>query len=270
MQVYKALTIAGSDSGGGAGIQADLKTFAALGVYGCSVITAVTAQNTRQVTGIHDLPPEMVQRQIEAVLTDIRPHAVKIGMLSNSSIVQAVAESLRGHPSVPLVLDPVMVSKSGDALLAGEATRAVREKLLPLATLLTPNIPEAEVLVGGILQTEEDFVNACKSLRAMGSRIVVLKGGHRPLTGKDALEVVDLYFDGEEIRKIRGPFVNTPHTHGTGCTFASAITAGLAKGFDPYTAVLQAREYLTGALQMAFPVGEGKSPVHHFFRWWLP
>jgi hydroxymethylpyrimidine/phosphomethylpyrimidine kinase len=268
MQVIKALTIAGSDSSGGAGIQADLKTFAAFGVYGCSVITAVTAQNTCQVTGIHNVPPEMVRKQIEAVLSDIKPHAIKIGMLSNPRNIRVVAKSLRTFGPVPIVLDPVMVAKSGDILLVKDAIGVLRQELIPLATVITPNIPEAEVLVGKPLETEQDFIDAAKVMREWGAQVVVLKGGHRPPAINGGSEVVDLYFDGKKARVIRGPYVNTPHTHGTGCTFASAITAGLAIGLDPFPAVTQAREYLTQALKSAFPVGQGKGPVHHFYRWW--
>lgn len=268
MQVFKALTVAGSDSGGGAGIQADLKTFAAFGVYGCSVITAVTAQNTCQVTGIHNVPPEVVRKQIEAVLSDIKPHAIKIGMLSNSRNIRVVAKSLRTYGPVPIVLDPVMVAKSGDILLAQDAVGVLRQELIPLATVITPNIPEAGVLVGKPLENDRDFVEVSKIIRGWGAQIVVLKGGHRPSVSDGGSWVVDLYFDGKKVRMIRGPFVNTPHTHGTGCTFSSAIAAGLAKGLDPFLAVTQAREYLTQALQAALPVGQGKGPVHHFFRWW--
>ncbi len=268
MRIIKALTIAGSDSGGGAGIQADLKTFAAFGVYGCSVITAITAQNTCQVTGILDVPPEMVEKQIIAVLSDIRPQAIKIGMLSNSRITRAVAGLLRTYESVPVVLDPVMFAKSGDALLATEAIAALRQDLIPLSTVITPNIPEAEVLVGKALQRDADLIEACKTIRNLGAHVVVLKGGHRPVETGRGSQVVDLFYDGTEIRTIEGPLVSTPHTHGTGCTYSSAIAAGLAKGCDPLLAVSQAREFLTGALQASFPVGQGKGPVHHFFRWW--
>ena len=268
MPIIKVLTIAGSDSGGGAGIQADLKTFAAFGVYGCSVITAITAQNTCRVTAILDLPTEIVEKQITAVLFDIRPQAIKIGMLSNSRIIREVAGLLRDYESVPIVLDPVMVAKSGDTLLAAEAIAALRQELIPLSTVITPNIPEAEVLVGKSLQGDADLVEACKIIRGFGARVVVLKGGHRPVATDRDSQVVDLFYDGTEIRTIEGPLVSTPHTHGTGCTFASAIAAGLAKGSQPFTAVSQAREYLTGALKASFPVGRGKGPVHHFFQWW--
>ena len=269
MHIAKALTIAGSDSGGGAGIQADLKTFAALGVYGSSVITAITAQNTQQVTGIHALPPPMVARQIEAVLTDIGSDAIKTGMLGNAEIIQAVAETLRGYSGIPLVVDPVMVAKSGASLLAPEAVKTLREQLIPLAKIVTPNIPEAEVLVGKHLQSEADFIWAARAIFDMGAKMVVLKGGHQPERKRTTpAQVVDLFYDGKQARSVEGPFIDTPHTHGTGCTFASAITAGLAKGLEPYLAVLKARQYLTGALQHAFPVGQGKSPVHHFHSWW--
>jgi hydroxymethylpyrimidine/phosphomethylpyrimidine kinase len=266
--IPKALTIAGSDSGGGAGIQADLKTFAALGVYGCSVITAVTAQNTEQVTGIFDLSPEAVQKQMEAVLSDISPQAIKTGMLSNAGIIQAIRQTLHSYPPVPLVVDPVMVAKSGDTLLNSEAVQALCDYLLPIATVLTPNLPEAEVLTGKRIQSEIDCVKACEAIFRLGPKIVVLKGGHRPRQGQEGQQVVDLFYDGQTIRRVEGPFIDTPHTHGTGCTLASAITAGLAKGLSPFDAVMQAREYLTETLRHAYAVGRGKSPVHHFYRWW--
>ncbi len=270
MNIPKALTIAGSDSGGGAGIQADLKTFAAFEVYGASVITAVTAQNTTGVAAIYAVSPELVSRQIEAVLTDIGADAIKTGMLANTQIIEAVASGLRRYRQVPLVVDPVMVAKSGDALLAPEAVCALREKLLPLAKVVTPNLSEAEVLVGRTLQSEEDSIWAVKKIQSLGTQIVILKGGHRaPLHREGSSpQLVDLFFDGREIRAIEAPLINTPHTHGTGCTFASAIAAGLAKGLDPFQASLEARHYLTGALRRAYAIGAGKSPVHHFHRWW--
>ena len=274
MKIVKALTIAGSDSGGGAGIQADLKTFAAFGVYGSSVITAVTAQNTQHVKGIHIIPPEIVEKQIEAVLSDIGSDAIKIGMLANAGIIQVVVSSLRRHSKMPVVVDTVMVAKSGDVLLERGAVRAMREQLLPLAEMVTPNIPEAEVLLGRSLRSEEDYVLAAKAIFDLGARTVLLKGGHRPRTQKTILgpktdsPVVDLFYDGKDIRHIEGPFIDTPHTHGTGCTLSSAVAAGLAKGLEPFPAALRAREYLTGALRNAFPVGRGKGPVHHFHTWW--
>ena len=272
MSIPKALTIAGSDSGGGAGIQADLKTFAAFGVYGCSVITAITAQNTLQVTGVEPVSPDMVRKQLEAVLADIRPDVVKTGMLANADIIRAVASSLSATRRIPLVADPVMLSKSGDALLAQDAAVTLRELLFPLADLITPNIPEAEVLTGKTFCRDEDFQEAARQLHSMGARAVLLKGGHRPRPQVEAdlgrNEVVDLFFDGQEFHSIRGPWVDTPHTHGTGCTLASAIAAGLAQGLDLHPAILQARIYLTKALEAGFVVGQGISPVHHFHHWW--
>ena len=272
MPISKALTIAGSDSGGGAGIQADLKTFAAFGVYGCSVITAITAQNTLQVTGIESVSPDMVRKQLEAVLSDIRPDVVKTGMLANADVIRAVASSLSAARRIPLVVDPVMVSKSGDALLDQDSVVTLRELLFPLADLITPNIPEAEVLTGKALCSDEDFQEAARLVHSMGARAVLLKGGHRPRPQIDAdlglNEVIDLLYDGREFQSIPGPWVNTPHTHGTGCTLASAIAAGLAQGLELHPAILQARTYLTKALQAGFVVGQGISPVHHFHQWW--
>jgi len=272
MSIPKALTIAGSDSGGGAGIQADLKTFAAFGVYGCSVITAITAQNTRRVTGIEPVSPDMVRKQLDEVLSDIQPAAVKTGMLANADIIRVVASSLSAARRIPLVVDPVMLSKSGDALLDQEAPATLKELLFPLADLITPNIPEAEALTGKRLKTADDFEQAARQLCGMGARAVLLKGGHRPRLkdGSDlgSNEVVDLLYDGRRFHFIRGPWVNSPHTHGTGCTLASAIAAGLAQGLELHPAILQARTYLTKALEAGFVVGQGISPVHHFHQWW--
>jgi len=209
-RVPKALTIAGSDSGGGAGIQADLKTFAALGVYGASVLTAITAQNTRGVTAIYEIPPDVVAAQIRAVLDDIGADAVKTGMLSSSAIIGAVAGELRRHGVERLVVDPVMVAKSGDHLLRPEAVHALREELLPLAYVVTPNLPEAEVLAGAPLQDEAAIRDAARRIQGMGARHVVIKGGHR--SGPP----VDLLFDGRDFREFSAPRVETPHTHGTG------------------------------------------------------
>jgi hydroxymethylpyrimidine/phosphomethylpyrimidine kinase len=272
MSIPKALTIAGSDSGGGAGIQADLKTFAALGVYGCSVITAITAQNTWQVTGIEAVSPEMVRKQLEAVLSDIKPDAIKTGMLASAAIVRTVAETLRRFPKAPLVVDPVMVAKSGEVLLARDAVHALRDQLIPSADVVTPNIPETEVLIGKKLEEKEEaHLEAARIILAMGAKAVVLKGGHRPhhvSKGLRVSQVVDLLCDSHSVYSITGPWVNTPHTHGTGCTLASAIAAGLAVGLDLYPAVVQARKYLTEALESAFSVGQGKGPVHHFHLLW--
>jgi len=270
MSVHKALTIAGSDSGAGAGIQADLKTFAALGVYGSSAITAITAQNTQQVSAIHIVPASIVAEQIKAVLADIGADAVKTGMLANADVISTVVATLQQFPRAPLVVDPVMVAKSGDALLAQDAVQTLRESLLPLAEIVTPNVPEAEVLVGSKLESSSDFIQAAQAIHEMGAQNVVIKGGHRPPNQSKSGDplIVDLFYDGRQVQEIEGPFIDTPHTHGTGCTFASAITAGLARGLSPLSAVVEARKYLTEALRGAFPVGRGKSPVHHFHQWW--
>lgn len=210
MQVAKAMTIAGSDSGGGAGIQADLKAFAAFGVYGTSALTAITAQNTLGVTAVHEIPPDIVAAQIDAIMRDIGADAVKTGMLASSAIIDAVADRLAAHGVTRLVVDPVMVAKSGDRLLRPEALRALRERLIPMAEVLTPNIPEAEVLVGRKLEREEEIRRAAREIHALGARHVVMKGGHREG------EAVDLLFDGREFREYRSERVPTPHTHGTG------------------------------------------------------
>ena len=260
--VKTAMTIAGSDSGGGAGIQADLKTFSALGVYGTSAITAITAQNTQGVTRVLELPPDLVAAQIDAIVSDIGADAVKTGMLANSAIIEVVADRVRQHGLTNLVVDPVMVAKSGDHLLREEAVAALRELLLPLALVVTPNIPEAEVLVGRKLEGPDDLRRAAEEIGALGARHVVLKGGHRDGPA------VDLYYDGRSFHEFAVPRVDTSSTHGTGCTFASAIAAGLAKGSTVREAVAMAKAYITKALQSAYPVGHGHGPVHHFFRFW--
>ncbi len=259
----KALTIAGSDSGGGAGIQADLKTFAALGVYGSSVITAITAQNTVAVTAVHEVPVAIVAAQLDAVLGDIGADAAKTGMLSSAPIVAAVAAAVRRHGLTRLVVDPVMIAKSGDRLLREDAVAALRAELLPLALVVTPNIPEAETLAGMAIVTDEDRREAARRIAAFGPRYVVIKGGH------GAGDPIDLLYDGAAFIAIgSGPRIDTPNTHGTGCTFAAAITAGLARGDDVEVAVRQAKEYLTAALRASYSVGAGHSPVHHFHAWW--
>ncbi|MFN8005935.1 MAG: bifunctional hydroxymethylpyrimidine kinase/phosphomethylpyrimidine kinase [Terriglobia bacterium] len=267
----KALTIAGSDSSGGAGIQADLKTFAAFGVYGCSVITAITAQNTKGVTAVHALPPGIVQEQLEAVLSDIEPDVIKLGMLANASIIHAISQVLRRYPKKPLILDPVMSAKSGDCLLEPEALRSLQNELFPLATLVTPNIPEAEILIEQTIASEEDMAEAARRIFKLGVHAVLVKGGHvgqfQEPAGAKRDEIVDVYWDGKAIHKISGPRIDTPHTHGTGCTLSSAIAAGLAFGHPLLAAIQQARQYLTGALQNAYAVGSGKSPVDHFHQW---
>lgn len=262
--MYRALTIAGSDSGGGAGIQADLKTFAALGVYGTSVLTSITAQNTVGVQGIYDLPPEFVVLQIDSVLTDIGAHAVKTGMLSNAKIIAMVAEKLRRYQVENLVIDPVMIAKSGDPLLREEAHVTLVHDLFPLAKVVTPNLHEARVLSRLPISSLEEMKEAAKAIHRLGPQNVVVKGGH--LEG----ESVDLLYDGRQFLEFPGPRLETKNDHGTGCTFASAIAAGLAKGHDVPTAVRTAKEYITQALQGAigWELGEGHGPVHHFFALW--
>ncbi|HET9475923.1 MAG TPA: bifunctional hydroxymethylpyrimidine kinase/phosphomethylpyrimidine kinase [Dehalococcoidia bacterium] len=260
--MHSVLTIAGSDSSGGAGIQADLKTFAAHGVYGMSAITALTAQNTQAVTGVFDTPPEFVGQQIDTVIADIRPDAIKTGMLSSAAIIAVVAEKIRQHAFRNVVVDPVMVSKSGARLLREDAVEALRLQLLPLADVLTPNIPEAEDLLGRTLSTDDDVRQAAREIQAIGPRAVVLKGGHR-----EGNVVTDLLFDGEQFHAYSGARVQTMSTHGTGCTFASAIAAQLALGSALPQAVRLARGYVQGALEHALPVGHGHGPVNHFWRW---
>lgn len=260
----RALTIAGSDSGGGAGIQADLKTFAALGVYGMSVLTSITAQNTVGVQGIYDLPPEFVGLQIDSVLTDIGADAVKTGMLSNTKIIALVAEKLRRHQVENLVIDPVMIAKSGDPLLREEAHVTLIHDLFPLAKVVTPNLHEAKVLSRLPISSLEEMREAAKAIHRLGPQNVVVKGGH--LRG----ESVDLLYDGHQFLEFPGPRLETKNDHGTGCTFASAIAAGLAKGHDLPNAVRAAKEYITQALQGAIDwhLGQGHGPVHHFFALW--
>ena len=258
------MTIAGSDSGGGAGIQADLKTFAALGVYGTSALTAITAQNTQGVYGVVELPPGMVAQQIDAIVKDIGADAVKTGMLANAAIIEVVAAKVREHSLPNLVVDPVMMAKSGDPLLHQDAVVVLRDVLIPLATVVTPNLPEAEVLVGRKLAGDEDVREAARQIVAKGCRAVVMKGGHRT----DTDQVVDILYDGQQFREFAGPRIETANTHGTGCTFASAIAAGLAKGQTIAEAVGAAKEYLTEALRHAYPIGHGRGPVHHFYRFW--
>jgi len=255
-----AMTIAGSDSGGGAGIQADLKTFAALGVYGTSALTAVTAQNTLGVTAVLELPPELVAAQIDAIISDIGADAVKTGMLANSRIIRVVADKVKEHSLLNLVVDPVMVAKGGDRLLQEEAVATMRGLLIPLATVVTPNLPEAAVLVGRRVESLEDARQAARDIVAMGAKSAVVKGGH--LEG----DAVDVFYDGRRFREFSAARIPTSSTHGTGCTFASAIAAGLAKGMGTEEAVAQAKEYVTLAIRNAFPLGGGHGPLNHFYK----
>ena len=255
----RALTIAGSDSGGGAGIQADLKTFMAFGVYGMSAITALTAQNTVGVQGIFDVSPEFVRDQIRSVVTDIGTDAAKTGMLSNAGIVKAVAEAVREFRIPNLVVDPVMIAKSGAPLLAPEARKALGEELLPLATVITPNVFEAEAILGSRIADLEDLKEAARELKMIGCRWVVLKGGQLDIES----QAVDVLFDGRELVLFRSPRSESMCTHGSGCTFASAITAGLARGLTPPAAVKRAKEYVTEAIRKGFSMGSGHGPTNH-------
>ena len=258
--VAKAMTVAGSDSGGGAGIQADLKTFAALDVYGSSVIVAITAQNTLGVRAVQEIAPEVIAAQIDAVLEDIGADAVKTGMLASVPIITTVAEGFRRHGVSQLVIDPVMVAKSGDHLLAREAVSALRAELLPMALVVTPNIPEAEALTGVTIASDEDMREAARRLAGDGPRWVIVKGGHRQGDANDLL------FDGRDFTVLPGERIDTANTHGTGCTFAAAITAGLAHGLSVPEAAAAAKDYLANALRHSYPVGAGHSPVNHFWR----
>src|SRR5215831_11487889 len=248
MKIRKALTIAGSDSGAGAGIQADLKTFAALGVYGASVLTAITAQNTVGVTKIVDLESAMVSAQIDAVMQDIGTNALKTGMLFNASIINTVAAKIKQYRLSNLVVDPVMVATSGDLLLKKNAVAALRNRLLPLTALE--------------LNRSAAIEEAARRIVALGARSVVIKGGHRrgPAT--------DLFYDGKHFRELRAPRIRTRHTHGTGCTFSAAITAYLAKGRNIESAVMLAKKFITEAIRQSFAIGAGHSPVHHFYHFW--
>lgn len=254
----KALTVAGSDSGGGAGIQADLKTFAAFGVYGTSVITAVTAQNTLGVQGVQSLDPDFVGRQMDSILSDIDVKGVKTGMLANEGIVEIVAAKLKEYGVENLVVDPVMAAKSGDLLLDLKACRVLKEKLFPLAVAVTPNIDEARILAGCHIRSRTDVEKAARKIHAMGPRYVIIKGGH--LEG----DPVDVLYDGSEFVDFPGKRIRTGNTHGTGCTFSAALAAALALGKSMREAALLAKEYITQAIEFSFAVGRGYGPVHHF------
>ncbi|MGA7456238.1 MAG: bifunctional hydroxymethylpyrimidine kinase/phosphomethylpyrimidine kinase [Methyloceanibacter sp.] len=261
-----ALTIAGSDSAGGAGIQADLKTFAALGVHGASAITALTAQNTQGVEAVLVVPPDFVARQIEVVARDLDVGAVKIGMLATSEVIDAVAGALEALPGVPVVLDPVMVAASGDVLLDEDAIETLRTVLLPRAIVITPNLPEAAQLLGVPQANDEDEMRAqARDLKRLGAQAVLIKGGH----AKGA-NSVDLLLDGEGEMRLEAPRVPTKHDHGTGCTLSSAIAAELAKGASLRGAAAAAKAYVTAAIGAAneLEIGKGRGPVHHFHAWW--
>ncbi|WP_285716661.1 bifunctional hydroxymethylpyrimidine kinase/phosphomethylpyrimidine kinase [Pelosinus sp. IPA-1] len=256
----KVLTIAGSDSSGGAGIQADLKAFCAHGVFGMSVITAVTAQNTQGVFAVQDIDVTVIEKQIEAIFDDISVSAVKIGMVSRIETIRAVANGLKKFNAQNVVVDPVMISKSGYYLLQPDAMEALVSCLLPLATVLTPNIPEAEEISGRKIHSLKDMEEAAKAIHLLGPKYVLLKGGHRE---EDA---VDVLFDGEIFHHFGSLRIATPNTHGTGCTLSAAIAANLAKGYLPQEAVARAKEYIHTAIEHSFSIGKGVGPVHHFYN----
>jgi hydroxymethylpyrimidine/phosphomethylpyrimidine kinase len=261
-----ALTIAGSDSSGGAGIQADLKTFAALGVYGASVITALTAQNTQGVSGIHQVPAEFVTAQIDAVFSDLAVGAVKIGMVAHPPVIDAIVAGLARWSPKHVVLDPVMVATSGDRLLAAEAVEALRTKLIPLASVITPNLPEAAALLDeGVAADEAAVESQGMRLLALGCKVVLIKGGH----GQSA-ESIDYLIDSTGVTALAAPRVATKNTHGTGCSLSSAVAAGLAKDEDMETAVRNAKAWVSAAIAAAdrFSVGHGHGPIHHFHKFY--
>ncbi|RVH14563.1 bifunctional hydroxymethylpyrimidine kinase/phosphomethylpyrimidine kinase [Sinorhizobium meliloti] len=260
-----ALSIAGSDSGGGAGIQADLKTFSALGVYGASVITAITAQNTRGVTAVEDVSAEIVSAQMDAVFSDLDVKAVKIGMVSRRETIAAIADGLRRFGKLAVV-DPVMVATSGDALLRPDAVAALIEELLPLALVATPNLSEAALMTGrAIAGDEAEMARQAEAIMRTGAHAVLVKGGH--LKGQEA---TDLFFDGDTLVRLPAGRIETRNDHGTGCTLSAAIAAGLAKGVPLIEAVSAAKAYLHAAISAAdrLEIGQGRGPVHHFHRWW--
>ncbi len=253
------LTIAGSDSSGGAGIQADLKTFAALNTYGASVITSITAQNTTGVKEVHDVPAEVVGAQLDAVLSDLDVAAIKTGMLSNASIVQKTAEKLKDFPEIPIIVDPVMVSKSGHRLLKEDAVKAIWESLFPLAEVITPNLDEVEDLIGIRIQSKQEMQAAAEKLLSSGCSSVLIKGGHFDKTEN----CIDLLYDGSDFTWFELPRLSVKHTHGTGCTLSSAIAAFLSKKIGLKIAVGNAKGYLHRAMQDAYSLGKGIGPVNH-------
>lgn len=270
-QIFNALTIAGSDSGGGAGIQADLKAFSAHGVYGATVIAALTSQNTREVRGIHDVPPAFVREQIDTVFDDIDIHAVKIGMLSRRDVIAAVADGLTAKAACPIVLDPVMVAKGGHKLLSDDAVDALRTQLLPMADLITPNLPEAGVLLGRDAPADEaSMAEAAGLLLQQGAKAVLMKGGHLDSSTLKDGQLVDLLVTTEGTFRFTSNHISTKNTHGTGCTLSSSIAARLARGDSMEQAVDTARRYLNRAIGAAdeLSVGHGHGPVHHFHAMW--
>lgn len=277
MKYYRLLTIAGSDSGGGAGIQADLKTFAALECYGMSVICALTAQNTQAVTGIYPVSPEFISLQIDAVMEDIGVDAVKIGMLHSPEVIITVTERLKYYQTPNIVVDPVMVSTGGDKLLQDDAVDALKTILFPIASVITPNLPEAAILLNQPVEAllgadSSQLETACKNLSMFGAQAVVLKGGHAKSRFESENSILDLLYTSKDdrISRFESKRIDTRNTHGTGCTLSSAIAAQLAKGNLLEDAVMQAKTYITAALEAgsAYQIGHGHGPVHHFHRYW--
>ncbi|HEY0830281.1 MAG TPA: bifunctional hydroxymethylpyrimidine kinase/phosphomethylpyrimidine kinase [Candidatus Dormibacteraeota bacterium] len=261
MKLPVALTIAGSDSGGGAGIQADLKTFAVLQVHGTSAITAITAQNTTGVTDILELPTSLIREQIRAVVEDIGIQSAKTGMLSSAQIIATVAEAIERYRIRHLVVDPVMVAKGGARLLRDDAVSALRQRLIPLAAIVTPNLPEAEVLLGRGIVSVEERRQAARDLVAMGARAAVVKGGH----AADASVVTDVFFDGSQMVELQSQRIDTENTHGSGCVFSAAIAAYVARGAEPIDAVRQAKTFITEAIAHSLELGHGHGPVNPMF-----
>ena len=259
MKIPSVLTIAGSDSGGGAGIQADLKTYTALGVFGMSAITSLTAQNTTGVYGIFDVSPDFVEKQIDTVFQDLHVDVVKTGMLSNQGIIEAVVRSLNKWNVRKIVIDPVMRAKGGDPLLVPEATEALINKFLPMAYVVTPNLPEAEVLAEMKIKNIQDMIEAARKIHTLGPSHVLMKGGHL----EDSEKAIDILFDGKDLYMFSAERVKTKNTHGTGCTYASAIAAYLAKDFDIVDAVKNAKVFVTGGVKYGLEHGKGHGPVNH-------
>jgi len=257
-QLGRVLIVAGSDSGGGAGIQADIKAVTALGGFAATAITALTAQNTMGVKGVHEVPPEFVTRQMDVVLEDIGADAIKTGMLHRTDVLDAVMSGLRSAGDIPIVIDPVMVAKGGASLLDQDTREIARRRLIPIATVLTPNVPEAEILAEMTIRDEDEMVTAGRKLLALGPKAVLMKGGHLP-----GMDVVDLLLSNENIERFASPRINSRHTHGTGCTLASAIACSLAQGQTVSIAVARARSYVHEAIRTAPGLGKGHGPLNH-------
>jgi len=255
-----ALTIAGSDSSGGAGIQADIKTFFAHGVYGMSVITSITAQNTTGVLEIEDVSDEMVNLQMKAIFDDLYPNSIKIGMVSNKNIIKVIAKNLKLYHANKVVLDPVMISKSGSHLLKADAIDALKKELIPLSLIVTPNLMEASELTNKKVTNVYEMKEASKKILELGPKTVLIKGGHL------CEDAIDIFYDGKEFYEIKSERIETKNTHGTGCTYSSAIAANLALGYDLFDSILKAKEYITGAIRFSLSIGHGVGPTNHFWN----